>query len=218
MGLTISFALGIVIETFMRILKSLSFAWRSLIIILGLWFGLVAIRQEPELAIGLGNASALFLIAVGLSGWNPFEFWFEMASTVKQDARLKGLVLMLEDSGTRLPPIRRFNLIKALRWFGMTWTWMILFVGFGYCIRACFVYSGIFTRFETIGLTALWMLFASGAQELPMGVAEVLTIRLRSEMGGTVPGGETDVAIARMLLGLAMLAVSSWWTWHVYGK
>jgi hypothetical protein len=202
----------------MRFLKSLSFAWKTLFVISGLWLGLVTIRQAPRLSVGLGNASAFLLIAIGLSAWDPFELWLEMRSTKKEAERLQWIADMQRNAGTPTPPLFRFNLIKLLRWLAMNWTWTVLFVGLGGCVRAGFVSNGPLELFKVVGFTAALAVVAAGIQELPKGAANILEIRLREEIGAAKNPEGRAMAQASMILGSALLMVVAWWTWHVYGK
>jgi len=202
----------------MRLLKSLSFAWKAFFVISGLSLGLVAIREAPRMSVGLGNASALLLIAFGLSAWDPFELWLEMRSTGRTAERLHGIADMLKSAGAPPPPLSRFNLINLLRWLGMNWGWAALFVGFGGCTRACFASTAPLDLLKSVGLTAVWVLLVGGIQELPRGAADILEIRLREKVGATrnLDAAGAVQAQSKMVLGLAMLAVSAWWTSHLY--
>jgi hypothetical protein len=210
----------------MRLLRSLSFAWKALFVISGLWLGPVTIQQAPRLSVGLGNASALVLIAIGLSAWDPFELWLAMQSTREKAEELHWIADWLKSAGTPPPPLSRCNLIKLLRWLGMNWVWTALFVGFGGCTRACFASTGPFDLLKAVGLTAAWVLLVAGIQQLPKGAADMLEIRLRDARrypyGDLADDAERGAAAAtaksEMVLGLAMLAVLAWWTWHLYGK
>src|SRR5208282_5597880 len=81
------------------------------------------------------------------------------------------------------PPVSRFNLVKLLRWLAMNWLWTALFVGFGGCTRACFASTGPFDLLKAVGLTAAWVLFVAGIQQLPKGAADMLEIRPREKKG-----------------------------------
>jgi hypothetical protein len=203
----------------MRLSRSLSFAWKALFVISGLWLGLVTIHQEPHFLVGLGNASAFVLIAIGLSAWDPFELWLEMRSTGVKAEELRWIADWLKSAGTPPPPVSRFNLVKLLRWLAMNWVWTGLFVGFGGCTRACFASTGPFDLLKAVGLTAAWVLFVAGIQQLPKGAADMLEIRLRRrvEAAADQKGAAAATAKAEMVLGgFAMLAGLVWWTWHLY--
>ena len=202
----------------MRLLKSLSLAWKAFFVFSGLSMGLVAIREEPRISVGLGDASALLLIAIGLSAWDPFELWLEVRSTGKIAERLLGIADMLKSAGAPPPPLSRFDLVKLLRWLGMSWGWTVLFVGFGGCTRACFASTRPLDLLKAVGLTAAWVLFVGGIQELPKGAADMLEIRLRQKVGATrnLDPTEAAQALSKMVLGVAMLAVLAWWTSHLY--
>lgn len=186
---------------------------------MGLWLGLVTIHKEPRFWVGLGNASALALIAVGLSAWDPFELWSEMRSTGEKADELQWIADWLKSAGTPPPPLSQFNLVKLLRWLAMNWVWTALFVGFGGCTRACFASTSPFDLLKPVGLMAVWVLFVAGMQQLPKGAADMLEIRLRGniESAADQKAAVAAMAKAEMLLGgFAMLAGLVWWTWHLY--
>lgn len=193
----------------MWILKQLSRVWKGVFALAGLAIAATVFREAPGRSVGLGNSLWALLSAVGLSGWDPFGLSLELLMTRRKATDLTGLNTQLGEMGIRTPSLLHVQVIKILRWCGMTWNWTVLFVSAGYGLRTLLAASGPWEMLKGLGAAVLWcFLFGAGGQELPMGIADLVKARMRPhQLRDRSTSADTYLALGRTIWGMAALAL-----------